>query len=691
MSSPTQPLRSNSTTPYLAGLLLIFSTILLSKTEVVGQETLPQAWIELLEQWNESDASSTAVEEIEDLYLRYRESPIDLNDTVRMPLAEVFFITPFQSTALRTYIAQRGRLYTVDELLMVAGFDSVTVALLKPIAVATESGVHTTFRWSNLTHGRSYLLVGASGPIERARGYREGQYEGNAMRLYWRYRYVAGRHLTLQIAGDKDAGEALFSHTQQQGFDHYSATLLLNNVGRIRQLAIGNYNLQIGQGVTFWSGFAPYTTLGGMEYRAGRGVVEASAFAEYGYLTGVATTVAVGHRWDATLFWAYTSLDATIPARLSDSTIEGYPTAQSISLNGMHRTTTEREKKNQVYETAYGTHVTYHTSNLKIGATAYRMQLDHYIQPANYRYYYFRGHDNGNGGIDISYRLHNTVIYGEGGLSTNGKGGWLAGIERLMRTRSRVGLNLHRYDARYWNRYANAISMGGHTYNETAASLTASSLLPWRLQTDAVVSWCYYPEMRSSAYGPSHATDMRIRVGRQMTRRLHVAAQYRYRRQQRNVHEGNDYLLAAAVKQRVQADANYTAGDWQYSMRIVGTTYSHHNEETHGWMTHANIGWKPAGKPIEVAGRITYFDIDDQDANIYAVDQGLAFDNSGTFFNHRGLKYYLVLHCRLNNAWAIGLKYSLCHYTDGNTFGSGYNATDKSHQQYWHIQLRLQL
>lgn len=83
------------------------------------------------------------------------------------------------------------------------------------------------------------------------------------------------------------------------------------------------------------------------------------------------------------------------------------------------------------------------------------------------------------------------------------------------------------------------------------------------------------------------------------------------------------------------------------------------------------------------------FDIMDYDARIYAVESGLMYDNSSTFFMDRGERAYIVVHWDIGEHIALGMKYSITNYTNRETIGSGDETIDGPHKQQWKIQLRM--
>lgn len=655
---------------------------------------LPLAWQEMVELWNETAESTISIEDVEEVFEWFSVHPIDLNDTVDDGLQQLFFVSPFQCAAVHAYIEQYGAFLSVEELLLVPGFDESMVSLLRPIVRIGVVESSSKLLWSDLwKKGNHNLIMGANGIVERARGYRENIYEGSPYRFYWRYRYRAGNHVQLQFSADKDAGEALFAHSQQQGFDHYGFHLLISDVGKLRRFIVGDFNLQFGQGATLWSGFAPYSTLGSLGFRSSRGVVPASAFAEYGYLSGFATTVSLSKPWEVTVFLAYTPLDATVPSSLIGEIREGLPLVQSIYLSGYHRSKTEISKRHQLDELLYGTHIRYHNPNLRIGFTGYRMKLNKFVQPREdrYNYYYFRGYENVNLGLDATYRYGNLLTFGEVAFSQNRCMAGVAGMDYFYGASNRLGFSFHHYDARYWNLHADAPSLGGYTRNEDGVTLTATATLPARIYTESAVSWCRYPEMRSTAYGPSHVFVFRTRLSRHFSQSFSTTFLYQFKRQDANVKIDTDYFLFPSRRHQCQLDLRYDATAWHYGLRMAWVGYQLYEDCSRGWLVHGDVKWSPISVPLSLSFRMSLYDVNDYDARIYAVESGVAFDNSGIFYYHRGVRCYAVLHYDISRWFSLAFKYSINHYLDGNLFGSGYDALNTKHRHQWHIQLQLKL
>jgi len=81
-------------------------------------------------------------------------------------------------------------------------------------------------------------------------------YYGNADHYYSRLRYSYRTNISLGVTAEKDPGEEFFKGAQSNGFDFYSAHAFFKGGKYLKAVALGDYQIQIGQGLNLWSGYA---------------------------------------------------------------------------------------------------------------------------------------------------------------------------------------------------------------------------------------------------------------------------------------------------------------------------------------------------------------------------------------------------------------------------------------------------
>lgn len=662
-------------------LLLLFAV-----GATAESQNLPPSWTTFVEQWQEAqgDDGTDGVEEWTEIYESLAEWPVNLNDTLDDRLSSLPFVGQERGRLLKAYIEQNGPLMSVDELYVVNGFERELVDMLRSIVVAQPVVPPDTLTLRTiLTHGRSNLLVGAGGNIEPARGYREGQYEGDPYRLYMRYQYRYRDRVHLSLSADKDAGEVLFGGSQPQGFDFYSGFLMMNNIGIVSRAIVGHYNLQFGQGLTLWSGFAPYGAVIGDDIRAARGICPASAFAEQGYMQGAAAAVQLPLSFSLSAFYSNVARDATIDQGL----------LRSISNSGYHRTATELSHKDALREQVFGTHLQYRRENLEIGATLCRTLLSDTLVPRPYVYNYnaFAGIDNTNLGIDFRYRHRNLSLYGEAALSS--LGGWaaIAGVRLSLSSEQSIGLSARHYSADYHNLHSAPLAITSGPGNEQGLRLSYRTVLPLGIRALAETDAYRLPAIRYGIYAPSSGTRYRLLLSRQMNRHTLLALSYNHRHSERNstLDDVAEYIVEPATRRYLTANLTYERGSLRLRTQASRCWYSSQwHGRQQGFLLYQDAQYSLTRLPLVLAMRLLLFDADSYDARLYAVEHDVAYQLSSPAFSGQGMRFYLVARYSPIASLTISAKYAITIYSDAETIGTGYEQTEGDHRQQWKLQLR---
>lgn len=694
--------------------LTVFCCCLCLAWRAGAQTPLPVQAMDYLEQLAE-EGEDEAVEELMELYDTYSATPLNLNDTTHV-LEGVPFVNDLQRESLRAYIVLFGQLLSIDELYNVHGFDSLTVELLRPITTASPITDSPPFTFKRmLQQGRHNLVTGISGTIEQARGYRDSIYEGNNLRLMWRYQFNYKDLVRLQLSGDKDPGEAFFAGSQRQGFNFYGYSLVVNDLWKpthsdsrkvwVRRIVAGQYNAQFGQGLTLWSCYGSRQPFGTRIHRTASGLRPGSAFVEYGYLRGAGTTVALGEHLDVTVCYSWADRAATLLKKSLRDSLTHH--VQSLYNSGYFRTATEVEKQHQLDEQLLGGHLEFHTRQLRIGLTAAAMQLSKEILPATYVYNdnAFRGNKNLNAGIDFSYRYRRLLIFGEAALCANHLNDTLprnispaaiAGAEFLLNNEHSFSGQFRYYGANYQNLHASALGHGSTPQNEWGGGLNYQGLLPWDIQTTLSADWFVFPHMKYLVYAPSHGCDYRVLLERasSLLQGVTYRMRYRYKERGRNVTPTHmvdgQYQLEQTYSHQWQADLLYHHRSLQLTTRFAYNRYHGEVTETkQGFLLYQDVQYRPERMPLNVAARVAWFSVEDYEARIYTVESDFIYNYNSSVYQNKGFRLYLLLQYNINPNWNIGLKYACTAYTDRDTFGSSYEQIDANHRQQWRIQMRL--
>jgi hypothetical protein len=255
----------------------------------------------------------------------------------------------------------------VFELQLVHGLDVSTAQMMLPYT-SVHPAVHN-FKASSSGKLKGDLLFGSYRVIQKSRGYlcdtagRQSPFEGGPWRLSSRISLQKGK-FAANLTMEKDPGESIFSGSNRNGFDFYSANMQITDAGILTMAVAGDYRLQFGQGLTLWNGFSPGKSSAPLNIIKRPGLLKPySSYDEDNFLRGLAVS---GGRENITLtmFFSQKNRDAAV----YDTLDNGLPVFGSFIKTGYHRTENEIFKRNTISEKAAGAGITYNSSFFRLGA-----------------------------------------------------------------------------------------------------------------------------------------------------------------------------------------------------------------------------------------------------------------------------------------------------------------------------------
>lgn len=671
-----------------------FALILLPLSTLIAQNDKYNFWQEYIELIAEHNDDENVSEEIMENLEQFLENPINLNDTTSSNLQKLFFISEYQTEALKSYIRQNGELYTIFELEFINGFDDETRRLLMPFVKTEPVTQSEHFSLQNmLIHGKNNITLGYKTLLEPQKGYKNNNYLGEPFRTYFRYTFKYKNRVQLSFSGDKDAGEEFFKGTQPQGYDFYGFSLLLNDFSFVKQFIVGNYQLQFGQGITLWTGAGFNIATDGIVKKYPQNIRPSGAFTEYGYMQGAATTVDIGKHISATLFYSHTKRDGTTVSSDNFNTEEEY--LQSFYETGYHRTQNELNKKRNISEDLFGGHLQYKNSNLIVGATGYHMILSNPIMPKQRidNYNTFVGTENTNLGLDATYLFHRLLFFGEVAMSQNKNFAGLGGVQFHASENSLMSVYYRYYGVEYQNLYATALGQNNNVQNEEGFGITLRTMLPWQVSMVASADIFKFPWMRYQVYSPSNGCDHRIKLTKALTHHTTFYLLYHYKNKDKNTNN-IDSLLTTVVepnkRQNLQLNLKYIpSSEWSFNTRVEYCWFNAESKyDTSGFLIAQDITYNPKKIPFSFAMRYALFEAA-YDARIYAFERDLTYEFSVPAYNDKGSRFYIFVNWNLSSKINLTARYSIWYYPDKETIGSGNDEINGNTKQEFKIQFKV--
>ncbi|WP_028295578.1 helix-hairpin-helix domain-containing protein [Olivibacter sitiensis] len=654
---------------------------------------LEQLMEEMAEQFGEDFDYSELTERLH----HYLKNPIDLNRTDGRDLQALGFVSAWQIRNLLAHRRESGDFISVYELQAVEGMDMNTLRFLLPFVAVYDKTewLHANLR-AYFQEGEHDLMLRYGRSMPLARGYRiadssgRSRYLGSPDRYFVRYRYAFRDKVQFSINMKKDAGERFFGGAQAQGFDFYSASLYLRQLGNWQKIVIGDFGLQFGQGLGIWTGMAfGKGSMLQMMARQEQGLRPYTSSNEYFYLRGLAATYVKG-RISFTPFVSYKPMTAT----MQDS-VNGMRSFSSISQTGLHRTPSEAANRNSLRQWLYGANTLYRGRYFQLGATYYHMEFDGFWQPTDrlYNRFAFAGSRSDQTSLYYDFNAGNAYVYGEGAYQWGRGFAYLNGaIFSLSHQLSALVFHRH-YQKEYDVLYNQAIAEGSEASNERGF-YSGLSFQPHRqLEWVAYADHFSFPWLRYRVDAPSNGLDLFTQLTYSPQRTTRILLRYRYRDKAEN--EGGESAfdaLQSVKRQQMRLDLQYRGNDaWRFRNRVEYILYDKGGDREKGYMVYQDVFYQLYKTRLSFNGRIGYFNTSGYNTRIYAFENDVLYAYSFPQYSGKGIRYYMNARWKIAKGLDAWIRYAGFTYRDRDTIGSGLDEIQGNRRSEVKVQLRCQL
>ena len=155
------------------------------------------------------------------------------------------------------------------------------------------------------------------------------------------------------------------------------------NIGKIKNVIIGDYQMDFGQGLVMQSGMSFGKSSEVINIQKSGNLIKAhTAAAENLFFRGTAIQIEPLKNLEFIAFYSFHKVDANIVDTLENDELA----FSSIQGTGMHRTERELLDKNVILQNHYGMHANYKLKNLNLGMSYYKTQIDGDYQKNIYTY-----------------------------------------------------------------------------------------------------------------------------------------------------------------------------------------------------------------------------------------------------------------------------------------------------------------
>lgn len=619
----------------------------------------------------------------ESLYQLYLD-PIDLNQTNRTELSRIYQLSPRQINLLMDYIQQHGPLISIYEIQVIEGFDSETIQKLLPFVRVGKQSRHPTHEpLLKRIYGEenSYFILRTERIIEDKKGYirnDSSRYLGSPYKVYGRFLTRHTGDFSLGLTFEKDPGEQLVwdKENRQYGFDYYSFHFLLENKGRLKKLALGDFQIQFGQGLVYGAGFNPgkgaetITTV----RRSNSGIRPYTSVIESGFMRGAALTYSLSRSFDLSTFYSRNTQDANL--RVTNESYEDY--VSSILATGFHRNYREVDQRNQIHEQSYGVNLTFkerNNQNLEAGINYLANHYSHpiYRTPNNYNQFEFNGAYNYNMSVFANYNWHNFLLFSEAAYSRSGGHALIAGFMASLSSSISFSFLYRDYAKNYHGLYAQSFAEGSRSINERGFYWGLQFKPSKKWQLSAYYDYFQFPWLRYRASAPSAGYEYLVKSDFRVNRKINLYLQYRQQSKEQNLNtvDTATKTLSAGLKRSLAANLDYNLNPYiGLKSRLQYSQFSLSGNTSQGMTLIQDINL--TFSKFRISARYALFDTEDYENRQYVYEKDLLYAFSIPAYYGTGIRSYLLVRYQPFRKLTLWAKYGRYRYDQSTkSIGSG--------------------
>jgi hypothetical protein len=629
---------------------------------------------------SESDEDETTLESRYENLIQLLSNPVDLNKISAEDLRQFYFLSENQIQQFIKYRTEQGSLLSVYELQAIPGFDNQVVSTIAPLVkvVDPEGKINSSFAKRLISAGNSYLILRWEKTLEEKKGFSDSldqaqKYLGSDQKIFTRFRSSIPYDYSVGFTLEKDAGEKLQwnPRKRQLGGDYSSAHLQLINKGRVRNLIIGDFQAQFGQGVILGGSFGlgksaeTITTT----RRTNIGFVPHASAGESGFYRGVASTYQLHQNMRISAFISQVRRDASLDEKESETTISAFQYA------GFHRNENEKQSERNSAETVIGSVVHYSRGMFDAGLVVQNITFQHRVEkePNVYNQFTFAGNKNLNAGFFFNYTVNNFCLFGESAKSIEGGFATVAGVIGALTPTLDVSILYRNYSTSYYSFYANPFSENTQPQNETG--------IYWGLKYKWNRRWAFasyidlfrFPWLGFRRYARTSGYEWLSRLTYQPTRKVTMFGQIRQEKKARNSSEATvQHMIRYGLKTNFWASFNYAEGILRMRTRVQYSTYNFNNNTSDGIVFLQGVGFE-IGK-FQLTGHYALFQTEDFDNRQYVYENDVYLVFSLPSYDGNGIRSMLMAEYKVSKNVSFYVRYARSYYRDKEEIGSGLEA-----------------
>jgi hypothetical protein len=247
----------------------------------------------------------------------------------------------------------------------------------------------------------------------------------------------------------------------------------------------------------------------------------------------------------------------------------------------------------------------------------------------------------------------------------------------LLNTDARVDMSfLYRKISRgYQSLYTNVFTESTFPTNENGfyAGISINPTDVWRI--DGYADFYKFPWLKFRTDAPTAGNDYLVQVTYKPNKQIEIYSRYRSERKAINYNPDRFILNPVIIKpkQSWRSQLIYKLNPaFTFRTRVEIQWYDKKGTSPEqGFLTYADIIYKPLQKPYSGNMRLQYFETDNYNSRVYAYENDVLYSFSIPVFYDKGYRYYINCNYDITRKWSFWARFAQTIYPDKNIIGSG--------------------
>ena len=558
----------------------------------------------------------------------FRVSPLNVNKASLEDLLSLGLLSRFQVEQLISHRTKYGDFLAIQELQIISGWDHQLIRSLIPFITVQNSDAFGTTLVKRFKKVRQRILFRFSNSILLAQNSSEtptNNYLGAMTKILFQYRLDKGRLLQAGINGDKDAGEYFLKKNNKRGFDFYGVYFFVRDLKKIKSLAIGDYEINMGQGLIHWQSmsFKKSADISKTEKMPGF-IRPHTSSGEYNFHRGIATEIPI-KKVTLGCFLSFRNLSASI----GFDSLLNKNIVSSINTSGYHRTHSEIVGRSAITQYTIGYRLHYEFKIAELNFNSVNTFFSKYLlkTSAPYNLFSIEGKQWQNHSLDYKITYENFHFFGECAIGLNKNIAFCNGALISASPKIDFSFLVRVIDRKFQSVMSSAFTESTFPSNEKGlfAGISVKPNQRWRV--DAYSDFYQFPWLRYLSSFSFYGKDFLLQISYQPDKTTIFLA--RLRSELKPINSATDFIneqhhLALRLQLSHVVNRKFTTKFRLEFLSLAGQL----PKDEKGFLFFWDLVYKPPLGKISMNFRYEKFETDSYSSRVYSYEPDLPYSFS---------------------------------------------------------------